>query len=207
MVEEDFTPNVFIWDQIIREFCVEQWSVVTMGSKYRFFSFIFTWSLFHLGMSSPEDILNQIRVTHEKIGTCRLRCLSELSTSEQDSVCFRIPKCRTCWDLCQRFALNKKDEQVFCARHDPEICDDTCQLSCKSLQVETMKESLIRTPSVVLSTSFVGCTLFWKTNYDNTNIAFINQLYGVDDQVTNCNYNSMTIIPYWKATMIIYFPN
>jgi hypothetical protein len=33
-----------------------------------------------------------------------------------------------------------------------------------------------------LSTSFVGCTLYWKTSGDQSKV-FVHQLYGMDSQV------------------------
>jgi hypothetical protein len=152
-----------------------------MWLKSRLLSFLCAWNLFHEVLSvSTEDILKQIRKTHEQIGKCRLRCLSEFSPSYQDSVCFRIPKCQTCWDLCQRFTQNKRDRQVYCTNPDPLVCDDGCRLSCKQFNDDPEKPSS-QPVDIIFSTNFVGCTLFWKTN--NENMTFINQLYGMDDQV------------------------
>lgn len=152
-------------------------------------------SIFHKG-STSENILNQIRLSHERIGQCRLSCISGLSlqTFTQDSSCEQDEKCKNCWNICQTVLISsKKGEDMICSKPYKEDCKEGCQLSCKFLQ-EVSSSPINNKTTFSLSTNFVSCTLFWKI-YGDESTATIYQLYGMDDQVRKLFSNKQKIIP------------
>lgn len=170
-----------------------------MKKKKMFFKNDFGFFAFIMLVSSVTksvkcfDILEDILASHKQIGICRIGCLSKLVPLRQDSMCFRHSSCKSCWELCQRFQLDKSDKALLCSQPGgSSSCDDGCQIACKFGQNKVTEQ--VETP-FDLSTNFIGCTLFWKTNRDN-HLVTINQLYGMDDQVRNA------FLPYpyfWKS--------
>ena len=135
-----------------------------------------------------EDILSAIRVKNERIGQCRIRCLQDFAIVPRDSDCQRHPTCKSCWQSCSDLISLKSRQKMFC-KSDNEVCDRGCKSVCNFLDEEKMKTrepKQISTP-VELSTNFVGCTLYWKTSGDQTNV-FVHQLYGLDSQVWTKTY-------------------
>ena len=130
--------------------------------------------------STDNEILSAIRLKHERIGQCRIQCLEQLTaiSRRRDSDCQRHSDCNTCWQFCENLTT-PKTRRLIC---QDESCDKGCQTSCRFFDQEVKKRESIETP-IVLSTNFVGCTLYWKTSGDQDAI-YVHQLYGMDSQET-----------------------
>jgi hypothetical protein len=150
-----------------------------------------------------EDILASIQLKHERIGQCRIGCLRTLL---RQSDCQRHPTCKSCWSFCSELSSSGKSRQK-------QICkSEECEVGCKSvcnffeeeikksrkLSNELSKEMSKELSSMILSTKFVGCTLYWKTSGDE-HLIFVYQLYGMDRQVkTQQLSNRSYIITYFS---------
>jgi hypothetical protein len=131
-----------------------------------------------------EDILTSIRAKHERIGQCRIRCLHDFAIVPTDSDCQRRPNCKSCWQTCSDLISLKSRQKLIC-KSGSQICERGCQSVCNFLEEEKLENrqpKQINSTPVELSTSFVGCTLYWKTSGDQSKV-FVHQLYGMDSQV------------------------
>ena len=126
------------------------------------------------------------------LGQCRLSCVRQLATAPRDTDCQRHPFCSSCWELCREFGAQKHFRLAFCAPEEPS-CDRGCRLACdffddddvdkRQPRNRQIKEFSTELPEVELSTSFVGCTLYWKAS-GNQESVYLHQLYGLDEQDT-----------------------
>ncbi len=152
-----------------------------------FLHLIFTLNSLVMFVHGSEDILASIRLKHERIGQCRIGCLRTLS---RQSDCQRQPTCHTCWTFCSELSSSGKSRQNRICKS--EECDLGCKSDCNFFEEkikksrkpynELSKEISKELSLLILSTKFVGCTLYWKMSGDE-DLIFVYQLYGMDRQV------------------------
>jgi hypothetical protein len=159
-------------------------------TRVNFAVLIFVFCVVMKRCDASDDILALIRHRHERIGQCRLLCVQQLATVPRDSDCQRHPFCNSCWQLCPEFVWQKYFHETFCASDEPS-CDKGCKTACDFFKEDDengqrnreSKEFSTTAPEVALSTSFVGCTLYWKTSGPRDTV-YLHQLYGLDEQVS-----------------------
>jgi hypothetical protein len=129
--------------------------------------------------STDNKILSAIRLKHERIGQCRIQCVEQFTMipRRRDSDCQRHSDCKSCWQFCEQLTSPKR---LIC---QDQSCDKGCQTSCQYFDQEVKKTDSSETPPIVLSTNFMGCTLYWKTS-GNQDAIYVHQLYGMDSQET-----------------------
>jgi hypothetical protein len=190
-VVNKFQKNIIINHQPtfvkVRRFFSQRKKMFGQNKTVYFLHLIFALNSLILFVHGSEDILASIRLKHERIGQCRIGCLRTLS---RQSDCQRQPTCKSCWSFCSELSsLSESRQKRICKS---EECDLGCKSVCnffeetikksRELSNELSKEISKELSSLILSTKFVGCTLYWKTSGDE-DLIFVYQLYGMDRQV------------------------